>query len=115
MSMSKSGSQSGVYAFEIIERAFSPFSSCDWTFLGRCPRLMVRAFGAFVRIHQIGFATKTLSRGPKAWPIPAWGNGPGIETVTELRAEGPIHREGKPLRTRFRSLIDMFFPGTISS
>src|SRR5258708_5425601 len=32
-----------------------------------------------------------MSGGPKALPIPAWGNAPGNRRPTNVRAESPIH------------------------
>jgi len=48
-----------------------------------------------------------ISRGPKARSIPAWGNAPGRETITRLRAEGPIHTDGET-DWKDRGIIDMF-------
>jgi hypothetical protein len=53
---------------------------------------MVREFSAFVRVLRCGLAIWTISIGPEARSIPAWGNAPGQGPNAEgKRAEGPIH------------------------
>ena len=44
----------------------------------------------FVRMRTV---ICTVSGGPKARSITAWGNAPGMEAATRLRAEGPIHSD----------------------
>ena len=52
-------------------------------FLGRCPRLIWSAPSALL----VGMKTRirTFSGGPRARPIPAWGNAPGSDGIGRLR------------------------------
>jgi hypothetical protein len=54
-----------------------------------------------------GLTIGTISRGLEARSIAAWGNAPGMETTTLLRAEGPIHPNGETARREFGASIRM--------
>jgi hypothetical protein len=68
---------------------------------------MVRAFGALLLILRRGFTIGAISRGPEARSIPAWGNAPGMERTTFLRAEGPTHPNGETVWRDFSASIGM--------
>jgi hypothetical protein len=68
---------------------------------------MVRAFGAIVRSLRWGSTIGTISVGPEARSIPAWGNAPGMETAMLLRAEGPTHPNGETVWRDFSAFIGM--------
>jgi hypothetical protein len=47
----------------------------------------------------------TMSRGPEARSIPAWGNAPGVKTTMLSRAEGPTHPNGETVWREFGTYL----------
>jgi hypothetical protein len=55
----------------------------------------------------MGLAIGIVFRGPEARSIPAWGNAPGMERTTLLRAEGPTHPNGETVQRDFSAFVGM--------
>jgi hypothetical protein len=63
---------------------------------------MDRASGPLEMVQVVNSHLKERTGAPKARTISAWGNAPGMERTTRLRAESPIHKDGKTVWRELR-------------